>query len=212
MQAAGVEAIAVAFLHSYVNPENEREAGRLLAELAPEIAVTLSSDVLPQIKEYERTSTTVVNGYVKPLVRGYLKNLDDGLAAVGYTAPLRIMLSNGGLGSSEIAAEFPLRLIESGPVAGAIVGRQIAHLHEGVDKETQPRLGGQAPGADMWRIDEAQFLEIAHDVTHGSRRKRHRQQPRQAARSQGFASVEIAFDDAPENFPRPFIQQQCLIF
>jgi len=126
MQAAGVEAIAVAFLHSYVNPENEREAGRLLAELAPEIAVTLSSDVLPQIKEYERTSTTVVNGYVKPLVRGYLKNLDDGLAAVGYTAPLRIMLSNGGLGSSEIAAEFPLRLIESGPVAGAIVGRQIA--------------------------------------------------------------------------------------
>jgi N-methylhydantoinase A len=126
MREAGVEAVAVAFLHSYVNSRNEREAGRLLAELAPEMAVTLSCDVLPQIKEYERTSTTVVNGYVKPLVRGYLKNLDEGLANVGYTAPLRIMLSNGGLGSSEIAAAFPLRLIESGPVAGAIVGRQIA--------------------------------------------------------------------------------------
>ena len=126
MRAAGVEAVAVAFLHSYVNSQNEREAGRLLAELAPEIAVTLSSDVLPQIKEYERTSTTVVNAYVKPLVRGYLKNLDEGLTNAGYTAPLRIMLSNGGLGSAEIAAEFPLRLIESGPVAGAIVGRQIA--------------------------------------------------------------------------------------
>jgi N-methylhydantoinase A len=130
MRAAGVEAVAVAFLHSYVNPANEREAGRLLAELAPEMAVTLSSDVLPQIKEYERTSTTVVNGYVKPLVRGYLKNLDEGLAAVGYTAPLRIMLSNGGLGSAEMATEFPLRLIESGPVAGAIVGRQIAQALE----------------------------------------------------------------------------------
>jgi N-methylhydantoinase A len=130
MRAAGVEAVAVAFLHSYVNARNEREAGRLLAELAPEIAVTLSCDVLPQIKEYERTSTTVVNGYVKPLARGYLKNLDAGLGAVGYTAPLRIMLSNGGLGSAEIAAEFPLRLIESGPVAGAIVGRQIAQALE----------------------------------------------------------------------------------
>ena len=109
-----------------VNPENEQEAARLLRELAPEIAVTTSAEVLPQIKEYERTSTTVVNAYVKPLVRHYLGNLDGGLARTGYAAPLRVMLSNGGLGSTETATDFPLRLIESGPVAGAIVGRQIA--------------------------------------------------------------------------------------
>ena len=122
----GVQSVAIAFLHAYVNAENEQAVARLLAELAPDIAVTTSSDVLPQIKEFERTSTTVVNGYVKPLVGLYLGNLDSGLRKAGYRAPLRIMLSNGGLGSTETAAEFPLRLIESGPVAGAIVGRQIA--------------------------------------------------------------------------------------
>ncbi len=126
MRSQGVDSVAIAFLHSYVNPENEQEAARLVRELAPEIAVTTSSEVLPQIKEYERTSTTVVNAYVKPLVQRYLGNLDSGLARTGYTAPLRVMLSNGGLGSIETAADFPLRLIESGPVAGAIVGRQIA--------------------------------------------------------------------------------------
>ena len=126
MRARGVGSVAIAFLHSYVNPENEQEAARLLRELAPEIAVTASAEVLPQIKEYERTSTTVVNAYVKPLVQRYLGNLDNGLARTGYAAPLRVMLSNGGLGSTETAADFPLRLIESGPVAGAIVGRRMA--------------------------------------------------------------------------------------
>jgi len=126
MRAAGVTSVAVAFLHSFVNPANERAAGALLAELAPQLAVTLSSDVLPQIREYERTSTTVVNAYVKPLVDHYLRNLDAGLAGRGYRAPLRIMLSNGGLGSTRTARDFPLRLIESGPVAGAIVGRHLA--------------------------------------------------------------------------------------
>ena len=130
MRAEGVGSVAIAFLHSYVNPENEREAARLLRELAPEIAVTTSAEVLPQIKEYERTSTTVVNAYVKPLVQRYLGNLDDGLVGAGYAAPLRVMLSNGGLGSAETATDFPLRLIESGPVAGAIVGRRIAEALE----------------------------------------------------------------------------------
>lgn len=126
MQREGVESVAVAFLHSYVNPENERAARDILAELAPDLPVTLSSDVLPQIKEYERTSTTVVNGYVKPLAQTYLNKLGKGLGETGYTAPLQIMLSNGGLGSTETAGAFPIRLIESGPVAGATVGRQIA--------------------------------------------------------------------------------------
>ncbi len=128
MRAEGVTSVAVAYLHSYVNPANERATAEILRELAPEIAVTLSSDVLPQIKEFERTSTTVVNGYVKPLAQHYLANLDAGLQSNGYKAPLHIMLSNGGLGSTKAAGDFPIRLIESGPVAGAIVGRQLAEL------------------------------------------------------------------------------------
>jgi N-methylhydantoinase A len=123
-----VESVAIAFLHSYVNAVNENEAARLLSELVPEIPVTTSAAVLPQIKEYERTSATVVNAYVQPLVRGYLTKLDRGLERLGFGAPLRIMLSTGGVASTDTAAEFPVRLIESGPVAGALVARAYATL------------------------------------------------------------------------------------
>ena len=128
LRKENVQSVAVAFLHSYVNPANEREVARLLAEYAPEIAVTTSAEVLPQIKEFERTSTAVVNAYVKPLTRTYLRRLNGGLAKGGFKAPLHIMLSNGGIASTETAGEFPIRLIESGPVAGAIVGRHYAEL------------------------------------------------------------------------------------
>ena len=122
----GVESVAIAFLHAYVNPRNEQEVARRLADLLPGIAVTTSSSVLPQIKEYERTSACVINAYVKPLARTYLGHVDEGLARLGFTAPLRVMLSGGGLVSTETAREFPVRLIESGPVAGAIIARQYA--------------------------------------------------------------------------------------
>ena len=128
MRREDVASVAVIFLHSYVNPANERAARDLLADLAPDLAVTLSSDVLPQIKEFERSSTTVVNGYVKPLAQTYLSRLDSGLRDTGYAAPLHVMLSNGGLGATDTAGEFPIRLIESGPVAGAIFSRQLAEL------------------------------------------------------------------------------------
>ena len=163
MKAEGVNSVAVMFLHSYANPENEREAARLLAELAPEMAVTLSSDVLPQIKEFERASTTTVNAYVKPLVRGYLGRLEDGLAGGGYTAPLQIMLSNGGLGATQTAAEFPIRLIESGPVAGAIVGRQLAELM-GVKDMLSFDMGGTTAKACLIRdgaLPVTDELEVA---------------------------------------------------
>lgn len=124
----GIESVAIAFLHSYVNPANEEEVARLLKQFAPELAVSLSSAVLPQIKEFERTSTTVINAYVKPLTQRYLRRLDQGLTEAGFTAPLHIMLSNGGLASTQTAGEFPIRLIESGPVAGAIVGQHYAQL------------------------------------------------------------------------------------
>lgn len=126
LRREGVESVAVAFLHAYVNPANEEEVAQLLARLCPGLAVSLSSAVLPQIKEFERTSTTVVNAYVKPLTRRYLGNLDRGLDTAGFRAPLHIMLSNGGLASTRTAGEFPIRLVESGPVAGAIVGQHYA--------------------------------------------------------------------------------------
>jgi N-methylhydantoinase A len=121
-----VESVAITFLHAYVNPHNEQEVARRLADLLPGIAVSSSSSVLPQIKEYERTSACVINAYVKPLARTYLGRVDRGLVRRGIIAPLRVMLSAGGLASTETACEFPVRLIESGPVAGAIVARQYA--------------------------------------------------------------------------------------
>jgi N-methylhydantoinase A len=123
-----VESVAIAFLHSYVNPHNEAAVARLLDALLPDVAVTTSCSVLPQIKEFERTSATVVNAYVKPLIRRYLRKLDEDRERLGFLAPLRIMLSTGGVASTETAGEFPVRLIESGPVAGAIVARQYATL------------------------------------------------------------------------------------
>jgi N-methylhydantoinase A len=128
LRREAVESVAIAFLHAYVNPQNEQEVARLLGELLPDIAITTSSAVLPQIKEFERTSACVVNAYVKPRARAYLRRLDDRIRGLGFTAPIRIMLSTGGVASTETASEFPVRLIESGPVAGAIVARQYAEL------------------------------------------------------------------------------------
>jgi N-methylhydantoinase A len=128
LHAENIESVAICFLHAFTNPANERAAGELLRELLPGVAISLSSDVLPQIKEYERSSTTVINAYVKPLTVGYLGKLEQGLAREGFAAPLQIMLSNGGIGSSQTAAAFPIRLVESGPVAGAVVAQRFARM------------------------------------------------------------------------------------
>src|SRR5215469_12773723 len=128
LQTENIESVAICFLHAFTNPANERAAGALLQQLLPGVAISLSSDVLPQIKEYERSSTTVINAYVKPLTVGYLGSLEEGLAREGFAAPLQIMLSNGGIGSSQTAAAFPVRLVESGPVAGAVVAQRLARM------------------------------------------------------------------------------------
>ena len=128
LKTEGVRSVAVAFLHSFTNPTNERAAGAALAKFLPGVAISLSSDVLPQIREYERTSTTVVNAYVKPLALDYLGKLEHGVVEAGFHALLQIMLSNGGVGSARTAAEFPVRLVESGPVAGAVMAHRFARL------------------------------------------------------------------------------------
>jgi len=115
-----VRSVAVSFLHSFRNPAHERRVGEILAEEAPGISVSLSSEVAPEIREYERTSTTVANVYTRPLVEGYLTSLEDRLRRLGFGGSLYIMLSNGGTASVETARRFPVRLLESGPAAGAL--------------------------------------------------------------------------------------------
>ena len=119
----GVQAIAVCLLHAYANPAHEQMIKAAIERLAPGLPLAISSEVLPEIKEYERTSSTVVNAYVMPVVGRYLRRLQQDLGALGVRAPLLLMQSNGGLMSAEAAAVKPMHIIESGP-AGGVVGAQ----------------------------------------------------------------------------------------
>jgi N-methylhydantoinase A len=118
--AEGVEAIAISFVHAYRNTEHERIARDVLREEFPHLPVSVSSDVAPEIREFERTSTACANAYVQPLMQRYLARLDDDLRAMGLRGPLYVMLSGGGITTVRAAREFPVRLIESGPAAGAM--------------------------------------------------------------------------------------------
>jgi N-methylhydantoinase A len=121
LRAAGVEAAAICFLHAYRNPANERRVAETLRRALPDVAITSSADVLPEIREYERASTTVLNAYVQPLARRYLGRLRDGLAGVGATrAAVHIMTSSGDLTTTEEAERVPVRLVESGPAGGCL--------------------------------------------------------------------------------------------
>lgn len=119
--AEGVEAVAICFINSYVNDAHERRAAALLREAAPGLLVTASFEVLPEIKEYERTSTAVVNAYLLPAMRGYLSRLAERLAAIGVMAPVQVMASNGGMIGIGTARDRPVFAVGSGP-AGGVAG------------------------------------------------------------------------------------------
>jgi N-methylhydantoinase A len=123
-----IEAIAVSFLHAYANPAHEQLVGAIIGEIAPGIRVTLSSEVVPEIREYERTSTTVANVYVQGLVEQYLGELVRRIQRLGIPGELFLMLSSGGISTVETAARFPLRLLESGPAAGALASAHYGQL------------------------------------------------------------------------------------
>jgi N-methylhydantoinase A len=128
--ASGVEAIAVCLLNSFANPVHELLLKEVLTQRAPHLPHCISFDVLPEIKEYERTSTTVINTYVMPIVTRYLSTLRQELAAQGVQAPLLLMQSNGGLTTAEAAMRTPMHIIESGPAAGVIGAQALARaLH-----------------------------------------------------------------------------------
>ena len=126
----GVESIAVCLLNSFENPAHEIMIKEIIQEQAPDISVSISYEVLPQIREYERTSTTVTNAYVKPLTGRYLERLSERLKSIGSSGKLFIMLSSGGITSVETAAEFPVRIIESGPTAAVISGQYYGKLFD----------------------------------------------------------------------------------
>jgi len=123
-----VESIAVCLLNSYANPKHEEEIGRLLNEQYPEVTVSLSHNITRRYYEYERTSTTVQNAYVMPVVQGYLRSLEEEITERRFQSVLQVMQSNGGIMTSAVAREIPISMVESGPVAGAIGGAQLASM------------------------------------------------------------------------------------
>jgi N-methylhydantoinase A len=124
----GIASVAVGFLHAYANPAHERRAAAIIHAEAPDLAVSLSSEVSPIIREYERISTTVVNAYVMEAVRDYLERLAQTLAGFGYRGRLFVMQSGGGIATAETMARFPVRMIESGPAAGALMAAVYGRL------------------------------------------------------------------------------------
>jgi N-methylhydantoinase A/oxoprolinase/acetone carboxylase beta subunit len=141
IRAQGIEAVAVCFLHAFRNPSHERQVAARLARTLPGVPVSISSDVMPDIREYERASTTVANAYVQPAIRGYLERLEADLRDEGVAAPLSIMTSDGGIVSCATALRHPVRLIESGPAGGAIASAFFAR-ETGMDKAIALDMGG----------------------------------------------------------------------
>jgi len=153
LAADGVEAVAVGFLHSFTNPEHERRVAEAVSRALPDVAVTLSSDVSPEMREYERFSTACANAYLQPLIGRYLANLERELQRAGFRCPMLLMTSGGGITSTETAIRFPVRLVESGPAGGAIFAACIARQN-GLDEVVSFDMGGTT--AKICLIDKAQ--------------------------------------------------------
>jgi N-methylhydantoinase A len=166
-----VRSVAICLLHSYANPAHERAVAEAVRAAMPDVAVSVSSEILPEIKEYPRTSTTVINAYVQPVVRAYVTSLAARLRALGIEAPLQLMQSNGGLASAEFAAAAPAHIIESGPAAGVVGGAALAV------KLDEPRvvtfdMGGTTAKAGLVENGEvlrSEALEVGAGVMTGSR-------------------------------------------
>ena len=137
----GYDSVAVGLIHSYLNDTHERMIRDVLAEKLPEVMVSISSEVSPQMREYERFNTVVANAYIKPLMKSYLGRLEGRLRDEGVGCNIFLMHSGGGIISLESAAEFPVRLVESGPAGGAVFAANIAARY-GLDKVLSFDMGG----------------------------------------------------------------------
>jgi N-methylhydantoinase A len=153
LAAEDVEAVAIGFLHSFTNPAHEHRVGDAIARALPNIAVTLSSDVSPEMREYERFSTACANAYLQPMIGRYLANLERNLQRAGFRCPVLLMTSGGGITSVETAIRFPVRLVESGPAGGAIFASCVARQN-GLDEVVSFDMGGTT--AKICLIDKSQ--------------------------------------------------------
>jgi N-methylhydantoinase A len=166
-----IEALAVCLLNAYANPAHEERIKAIVRRRAPSLPLCISSEVLPEIKEYERTSTTVINTYVLPIVGRYLATLRAGLDAIGARVPLLIMQSNGGLMTADAAAVKPMHIIESGPAAG-VVGAQALARRIGLGKLVTFDMGGTTAKASLVEdgaVSRATEYQVGGGIMHGSR-------------------------------------------
>ena len=163
LQQENVESIAIGLLHAFVNPVHERRIQAILRDALPDIPVSLSSEVSPEMREWERFSTTVANAYVQPMMARYLRRLEADLHEAGATAPLFLMMSGGGLTTIETACRFPIRLVESGPAGGAIFSAHIAR-ECGLDSVLSFDMGGTTAKIcliDHYKPQTARTFEVA---------------------------------------------------
>jgi len=151
--AEGVEAVAVCFLHSYVNPAHERIAGEMIRAAMPDAYISLSHEILREYREFERISTTVVNAYIGPRVGGYVTRLNASLGEIGFRGALSIMRSNGGVMTPQIATERPAAMMESGPVGGIIASAEVGRAL-GYSNVISFDMGGTTAKASLVRDGE----------------------------------------------------------
>ena len=163
LRREAVASIAVGLLHAFVNDSHERRVRAILAEELPDIPVSLSSEVSPEMREWERFSTTAANAYVQPMMARYLRQLETDLRDAGFSAPLFLMMSGGGLTTIETACRFPIRLVESGPAGGAIFSAHISR-ECGLDRVLSFDMGGTTAKIcliDDFRPQTARTFEVA---------------------------------------------------
>jgi len=166
-----LEAVAVCLIHAYANPAHEREVGAAIRARAPGLHVTLSSDVLPEIREFERTSTAVANAYVMPVMERYLSRLEAEMETLGIVAPFSVMQSNGGIMTAARARHRPVQLIESGPAAGVIAAAALSR-RAGLANVISLDMGGTTAKASVIEnhaITRSNELEIGGPISQGSR-------------------------------------------
>jgi N-methylhydantoinase A len=169
--AEDIEALAVCLINSYANPAHEERIRDVVRRRAPDLPLCLSADVLPEIKEYERTATTVVNTYVTPIVRRYLAALRAGLDSIAVRAPLLIMQSNGGLMTDGAAAARPMHIIESGPAAGVVGAQALARAMD-LGRLITFDMGGTTAKASIVEdgaVHRAGEYQVGGGIMHGSR-------------------------------------------
>jgi len=155
IQLENIQSVAICLLHSYANSKHESEISNFLKSIIPNINLSVSSEILPEMREYERTSTTVINAYIRPVVKDYLQKLNSQLSNLGFKVPLTIMQSNGGLSPVNLVIEKPIFCIESGPAAG-VVGAFHLGKHIGIENFMTFDMGGTTAKASI--IENGEML------------------------------------------------------